>query len=246
MHDVLPHKEPPAGATPAPEPEPPRKDEARADTPADIKARIKAAVAQGRAPDEADVARAHELFGNAVVTELLAGKADQLPQAPGLDAKGDYKVVLYARARFAQGATDLGHAFIGLEGPGQDHVYGFHPRNGAGVGAMAPGGVPGKVQVDQDQVGGGVRMEEIAITKAQFEAAEARAVKLKGAPPKYDFWAWNCVNFVADVAAAAGVVVSAGNFAGIADPEVMSDQIGDKMKAGGGAGDDPSKAAGER
>ncbi len=225
------------------EAEPPRKQEPEQDRPADVMARLKAAVAQGRAPDEADVARAHQLFGNATVTALLAGKADQLPQAPGIDAKGDYKVVLYARARFAQGPGDLGHAFIGLEGPGQDHVYGFHPKNGAGVGAMVPGGVAGKVEVDKDQVGAGVRMEEIAITKAQFEAAQARALKLKGGPPKYDFWGWNCVNFVADVAAAAGVVVSAGNFAGIADPEVMSDQIGDKMKAGGGAGggDDSSK-----
>ena len=230
------------------EAEPPRKEDPAHDRPADVMARIKAAVAQGRAPDEADVARAHQLFGNATVTQLLAGKADQLPQAPGLDAKGDYKVVLYARARFAEGASDLGHAFIGLEGPGQDHVYGFHPKNGAGVGAMVPGGVAGKVQVDKDQVGAGVRMEEIAVTKAQFEAAQARALKLKGGPPKYDFWGWNCVNFVADVAAAAGVVVSAGNFAGIADPDVMSDQIGDKMKAGGAASesDDNKQADAQR
>ncbi|MCC6998478.1 MAG: hypothetical protein IT370_27955 [Deltaproteobacteria bacterium] len=228
--------------------EQPRKDDPAHEQPADVMARIKAAVAQGRAPDEADVARAHQLFGNATVTQLLAGKPDQLPQAPGIDAQGDHKIVLYARARFAEGASDLGHAFIGLEGPGQDHVYGFHPKNGAGVGAMVPGGVAGKVQVDKDQVGAGVRMEEIAVTKAQFDAAQARALKLKGGPPKYDFWAWNCVNFVADVAAAAGVVVAAGNFAGIADPEVMSDQIGDKMKAGGapGGGDDKQKADGER
>jgi len=229
---------------PAADVEPPHQDDKAETAPADVKARLAAAVAQGRAPAEADVALAHQLLGNAAVVLLLAGKADQLPQAPGIDAQGTYKVVVYARRRFAQGVTDPGHAFIGLEGPGQDHVYGFHPR-AAGPRAMAPGGVPGQVLVDKDQVGAGVRMEETAVTKAQFDAAQARALKLVGAAPKYDFWGWNCVDFVADVAAAGGVAVAAGNFAGVADPEVMSDQIGDKMQAAAAPGDEP-KQSGER
>ncbi len=201
-------------------------------------ARIRKAVAEKKDPSDADIRLAQKALGNARVAEMLQG--EHLPAAPGVAAEGDYKLVIYARHRFANGPFDTGHIFIGLEGPGLDHTYGFHPAHG-GPGALKPGGVKSVVKVDKDQVTKGVRMLEIPVTKAQWEKAEALAKKIAGAPPKYDFYVYNCAHFIQDVANAAGASVPMGSFAGIADPEGTADWIDDHSKStgagsGGGGG----------
>lgn len=198
--------------------------------------RIRKAIADGKEPSDADVRLAQKALGNARVAEMFEGQ--HLPAAPGVSDDGDYKIVIYARHRFANGPTDIGHIFVGLEGPGKDHTYGFHPSHG-GIGALKPGGVKGIVKVDKDQVGKGVRMLEVGVTKKQWEKAQAVAKKVAGAPPQYDFYKYNCADFVEDVAGAAGVKIPMGDFAGIADPEGTADWIDDHSKshaAGGGGG----------
>ena len=184
--------------------------------------RIRKAVSEKKAPNDADIQLAQQALGNARVSEMLQG--EHLPAAPGVSAEGEYKLVVYARHRFAQGPLDTGHIFIGLEGPGADHTYGFHPAHG-GIGSLKPGGVKGTVKVDKDQIGKGVRMLEVSVTKAQWEKAQALAKKIAASPPKYDFYAYNCAHFVQDVAGAAGASVPVGDFAGIADPEGTADWI---------------------
>src|SRR5262245_17486577 len=86
-------------------------------------ARIRKAVAEKKPPNVRDIPLARQALGNARVSEMLQG--EHLPAAPGIAAEGEYKLVVYARHRFANGPLDTGHIFIGLEGPGADHTYGF-------------------------------------------------------------------------------------------------------------------------
>jgi hypothetical protein len=192
-------------------------------------ARIRSAVEAQRPPVDADVALAQRALGNARVSEILAG--NDLPAAPGLSAAGEYKLVAYARHRFTNGPFDTGHAFIGFESPDVDTTFGFHPKQG-GIRAMRPGGVPSVVKQDYDKVGKGVRMMEIAVSKDQYDKALAAAQGLAAAPPPYDLYRWNCVDFIVAVAAAADVSFPISRLAGIADPEGLADTIEDRSKHG--------------
>ncbi len=186
--------------------------------------RIREAVAARKPPRPEDVELAQRYLGNARVAALLQGlDPEQDPSKKEDDETGDtpgkYRLAVYVRRAEVRGPFDPGQCVIGLEGKGEELLYGFHPGQALGPAQYREGGVNGQILTDRTQLEGAHKTTEVEVTREQLEAIRAQAESLRAKPPSFDFNRWNSINFAAEILGLAGVEIPDGTFAGMATPQ---------------------------
>lgn len=219
--------------------------------------RIREAVRKHDEPQRADIELAQRYLGNAAVAALLSGRDIDEPEKKAEEdevKEAKCRVTLFVREKYAHGSHDPGAAFVLLEGIDKKApLYGFHPQR-KGPESLRAGGAKGEIKREPDQLVDTVRAATIEVDREQLESIRAQAEAFRDAPPKFDFWKWNSVDFVTELLTHAGVDMPDDAFEKIADPEEMrrlglvtvtTEVVMEEDDSGGDGGEEPPPDDGE-
>ncbi len=168
---------------------------------------------------------------------------DSRRQREGENAAGGFKFQLLVdrEARWSElefwSRLAVGHAWIRLIEPtGSYDSWGFWPQDKAQVSLRAPWrSVPGSVH-HPDEAHAPNAIHSYDIDAEAAERLEKEAESKTAAPPMYNLFSYNCVNFALDMAQVAGVAAPSASTLGVANP---NDLFADIEKLNADRGLDP-------